>query len=152
MSKKIKIIINIICTLVVLSVGFFSATIISKFRYTKRISKLEQIIRDGNVKSELLSSELEQRIRELDGFREQAKQVDESITESIGIIERTGTTLNELGTTVDELRVESSDIGTTIRNLKEGQRRIRNVFEELSSDNKELEGKIRQLQESINKQ
>ena len=152
MSKKIKIIINIICAFIILSIGFFSATIISKFRYTKRINKLEQIIKDGNVKSELLSSELEQRIRELDEFREQSKQVDEGITESIRIIERTGTTLNELGTTVEELRIESSNIGDTIRNLKDGQRKIRDSFEELSRNNKELEDKFRQLQESVNKQ
>ena len=145
-SKTKKIIFAIVVILVAFGIGFTTAYFIAKHRYTKSVDKLEQLLGNGKQSAEDLYKELEQRIKELDGFRATADQLNSNVSECINIVEQSGLAIEQLGRTVESIGSTSSNIGDTIKQLKEGQSRVKQYVAGLEANNRELATKLGQLQ------
>lgn len=146
MSNKTKVIISVVVILAAFGIGFSTAYFIAKHRYTKSVDKLEQLLGNGKQSTENLYKELEQRIRELNGFRATADQLNSDVNECINIVEQSGLAIEQLGRTVESIGSTSSNIGDTIKQLKEGQSRVKQYVAGLEENNRELATKLGQLQ------
>jgi SMC interacting uncharacterized protein involved in chromosome segregation len=152
-DKKTKIIIAIIIGSILLyAAGFGTAYFIGKFKYTRSIDRLERILGDGEYTGTRVYEGLEQRLKELDGFRETAANLEAHTDECLDTVEQSGLTIRQLGSTVERIGTTSTGIGDTIRQLKEGQSKTREYVTELENNNIKLEKELRRIQDSIREQ
>ena len=153
MEKKTKIIIAIIIGSILLyAAGFGTCFTISKIRETRSIDRLERILGDGEYTGTRVYEGLEQRLKELDGFRETAANLEAHTDECLDTVEQSGLTIRQLGSTVERIGTTSTGIGDTIRQLKEGQSKTREYVTELENNNIKLEKELRRIQDSIREQ
>ena len=153
METKTKKILGVIVGIVlVFMAGFGTSELIVRIRATRSTDRLERLLGTGYDKSMDVYSELEKRLTELDGLREQAGEVESGIDGCIDLAEQSGQALGLIGESVDELGATSTDIGTTIRKLRTNQQRIKQYVTELKEHNTELEEELRRLQGSVRKQ
>lgn len=153
MEKKTKIIIAIvICGILLYAAGFGTCFTISKIRETRSIDRLERILGDGEYTGTRVYEGLEQRLKELDGFRETAADLEVRTDECLDTVEQSRLTIGQLGSTVEGMGATSSKFGDIIRQLKEGQSKTREYVIELENNNIKLEKEIRRIQDSIREQ
>lgn len=153
MDKKNKIIIAIIIGSVLLyAAGFGTAYFIGKFKYTRSIDKLERILGDGEYTGTRVYEGLEQRLKELDGFRETTANIEKDTDKCLDTVKQSRLTIGQLGNTVERIGATSTGIGDTIRQLKEGQSKTREYVVELENNNIKLETELRRIQDSVREQ
>ena len=153
MEKKTKIVIAIIVSSILLyAAGFGTCFTISKIRETRSIDRLERILGDGEYTGTRVYEGLEQRLKELDGFRETAANLEAHTDECLDTVEQSRLTIGQLGSTVERIGTTSTGIGDTIRQLKEGQSKTREYVTELENNNIKLEKELRRIQDSIREQ
>lgn len=153
MEKKTKIIIAIIIGGILLyAAGFGTCFTISKIRETRSIDRLERILGDGEYTGTRVYEGLEQRLKELDGFRETAADLEAHTDECLDTVEQSRLTIGQLGSTVEGMGTTSSNFGDIIRQLKEGQSKTREYVVELENNNIKLEKELRRIQDSIREQ
>ena len=153
MEKKTKIIIAIvICGILLYAAGFGTCFTISKIRETRSIDRLERILGDGEYTGTRVYEGLEQRLKELDGFRETAADLEVRTDECLDTVEQSRLTIGQLGSTVEGIGATSSNFGDIIRQLKEGQSKTREYVIELENNNIKLEKELRRIQDSIREQ
>ena len=153
MEKKTKIIIAIvICGILLYAAGFGTCFTISKIRETRSIDRLERILGDGEYTGTRVYEGLEQRLKELDGFRETAADLEVRTDECLDTVEQSRLTIGQLGSTVEGMGSTSSKFGDIIRQLKEGQSKTREYVIELENNNIKLEKELRRIQDSIREQ
>lgn len=153
MEKKTKIIIAIvICGILLYAAGFGTCFAISKIRETRSIDRLERILGDGEYTGTRVYEGLEQRLKELDGFRETAADLESHTDECLDTVQQSKLTIGQLGNTVERIGATSTGIGDTIRQLKEGQSKTREYVIELENNNIKLEKELRRIQDSIREQ
>jgi SMC interacting uncharacterized protein involved in chromosome segregation len=152
-EKKTKIVIAIITGSILLyAAGFGTCFTISKIRETRSIDRLERILGDGEYTGTRVYEGLEQRLKELDGFRETAANLEAHTDECLDTVEQSRLTIGQLGNTVERIGATSTGIGDTIRQLKEGQSKTREYVTELENNNIKLEKELRRIQDSIREQ
>jgi len=152
-EKKTKIIIAIIIGGILLyAAGFGTCFTISKIRETRSIDRLERILGDGEYTGTRVYEGLEQRLKELDGFRETAADLEAHTDECLDTVEQSRLTIGQLGSTVEGMGTTSSNFGDIIRQLKEGQSKTREYVVELENNNIKLEKELRRIQDSIREQ
>lgn len=153
MEKKTKIVIAIITGSILLyAAGFGTCFTISKIRETRSIDRLERILGDGEYTGTRVYEGLEQRLKELDEFRETAANLEAHTDECLDTVEQSRLTIGQLGSTVERIGTTSTGIGDTIRQLKEGQSKTREYVTELENNNIKLETELRRIQDSIREQ
>lgn len=149
MEKRTKKIIAIVvAVLCIYGAGFLTEFFIGKFKYSRATDRLGSLLGDGAYSTTRLYEELEQRIAELDGFREQARAVSDTIGDCIELSEHAGLTIGRLDETMAGIGATSANMGDTIRQLKEGQRQIKLYVTQLEADNRQLNQKLRRIQDS----
>jgi hypothetical protein len=152
-DKKTKIIIAIIIGSILLyAAGFGTAYFIGKFKYTRSIDRLERILGDGEYTGTRVYEGLEQRLKELDGFRETTANLEKDTDKCLDVVEQSRLTIGQLGSTVDGMGTTSSNFGDIIRQLRAGQSKIREYVTELENNNIELETELRRIQDSVREQ
>ena len=144
-KKIIAIIVGVVC---IYGAGFLTDFFIGKFKYSRATDRLGSLLGDGTYSTTRLYEELEQRIAELDGYREQIRVVGDNIDDCIELSRQTGSTLGQLDSTVASIGATSTNIGDIIKQLKEGQRQIKLYVNQLETDNRQLEQKLRGIQDS----
>ena len=153
MEKKTKIIIAIITGSILLyAAGFGTCFTISKIRETRSIDRLERILGDGEYTGTRVYEGLEQRLKELDGFRETTANLEKDTDKCLDVVEQSRLTIGQLGSTVEGMGTTSSNFGDIIRQLRAGQSKIREYVTELEDNNIELETELRRIQDSIREQ
>lgn len=151
--KKGKKNIIILCCFVIVCAGMFCAGRFTRVRNAPESGiRAEEQLKEAKRETEKLREELDQRIRDIDTISAESELLRSTIGSASDIVEQSGITIRQLGSTVDSIKSESSDIGDTIRKLREGQRAIKAYVEQLEKYNNELEREFRELQESTGKQ
>lgn len=152
MEIKKKIICAIVGAILMFGLGYGTSYLIDKINYTRSTNRLEQLLGTGHVSSTELYNELERRIKEFDTITEQFNGISDGIDNCSDIAEQSGLAIGQLRGTVEELGVTSSNIGDTIKQLKEGQRRIKVWVGVLEENNSRLESQLKELQGSTSQQ
>lgn len=152
MELKKKIVCIIVGAIVCFAAGFSTSYIIDKLNYTRSADRLEQLLGTGHVSSAELYKELERRIQEFDDITATVNGISDSISNCSDIAEQSGLAIGQLRGTVEELRITSSNIGDTIRQIREGQRHLKIWVGELEENNLRLKGELKELQSSVSKQ
>ena len=152
MEIKKKIICAIVGAVLMFGLGYGTSYLIDKINYTRSTDRLEQLLGTGHVSSTELYNELERRIREFDVISEQFNGISDGIDNCSELAEQSGFAIGQLRGTVEELRVTSSNIGDTIKQLKEGQRQIKVWVGVLEENNSRLESQLKELQGSTGQQ
>lgn len=152
MEIKKKIICVIVGAILMFGLGYGTSYLIDKINYTKSTSRLEQLLGTGHVSSTELYNEIERRITEFDTITEQFNGISDGIDNCSDLAEQSGLAIGQLRGTMEELGVTSSNIGDTIKQLKEGQRRIKTWVGVLEENNSKLESQLKELQGSTGQQ
>lgn len=152
MEIKKKIICVIVGAILMFGLGYGTSYLIDKINYTRSTSRLEQLLGTGHVSSTELYNELERRITEFDTITEQFNGISDGIDNCSELAEQSGLAIGQLRGTVEELGTTSTNIGDTIKQLKEGQRRIKVWVGVLEENNSRLESQLKELQGSTGQQ
>lgn len=152
MEIKKKIICVIVGAILMFGLGYGTSYLIDKINYTRSTSRLEQLLGTGHVSSTELYNEIERRITEFDTITEQFNGISDGIDNCSELAEQSGLAIGQLRGTVEELGTTSTNIGDTIKQLKEGQRRIKVWVGVLEENNSRLESQLKELQGSAGQQ
>lgn len=152
MEIKKKIICVIVGAILMFGLGYGTSYLIDKINYTRSTSRLEQLLGTGHVSSTKLYNEIERRITEFDAITEQFNGISDGIDNCSSLAEQSGLAIGQLRGTVEELGITSTNIGDTIKQLKEGQRRIKTWVGVLEENNSKLESQLKELQGSTGQQ
>lgn len=152
MEIKKKIICVIVGAILMFGLGYGTSYLIDKINYTRSTDRLEQLLGTGHVSSTELYNEIERRITEFDTITEQFNGISDGIDNCSNLAEQSGLAIGQLRGTVEELGITSTNIGDTIKQLKEGQRRIKTWVGVLEENNSKLESQLKELQGSTGQQ
>lgn len=151
-NKTKKIVLIVVGVLIAFAAGFGTSYLIDKINYTRSINRLGGLLGDGEYSTARLYSELEQRIREFDDITGKFETVSKDVDECSELAEQSGLTIGQLRSTVESIGTTSTNIGDTIKQLREGQQSIKRYVGKLEDDNSRLKTQLKELQGSISQQ
>lgn len=150
MSKTVKkIIIYVVGCLLIFGAGFGTSYIIDKINYARATNRIGSVLGDGYDKSQDLYKQLEQRLAETEQLQQQLNSVGSNIDVCIGLAQQSGNFIGQLRDSVDSVNSTTTNIGDTVRQLRENQQRIRTAVELLEEYNKQLEEQLGILQTGV---
>lgn len=144
MNEIKKIIFTIVCVILVCGACFFAGF----RRGSKNSNAASERIQQLQLETSKLQLALKERTEQLERIEQQTTELENSIGSAVEIVEQSRVTIGQLGTTVDDIKLEGSNFGNTIKLLREGLRSITIYVNQLEEYNLELEGKLRELQTS----